>query len=541
MDFWQQYRAIDARDVRFDGQFVTAVSSTGIYCRPSCPARTPKPANVTFYRTSAAAHEAGYRACKRCLPEAVPGDPEWNLRSDAAARAMRLITDGEVDRTGVPGLAARLGYSPRHLNRILRDELGAGALALARAHRAQTARALLAGSPLRFADVAFAAGFGSIRQFNDTVQQVFDLTPRQLREASRQQLNATSGISARSGGPVRISLALPTRLPYDNGIFRFLAARAVDGVEHATGSSYERLLRLPGGPAWFRAGAVEARGNGRAALPVTVSVAGLGDVPVLLSRIRRLFDLDADPVAIDAALSRNRYFSDLASAAPGIRLPGVLDPHEALIRAIVGQQVSVAAATGALSRLAAAGPPVDAGGAGAAGLDRMFPAAADLAEAPDPLLRGPRRRNDALRSAARRLASGALEIGVGSDPAALRADLLQLDGVGAWTADYVAMRVLGHPDIHLPTDAAVRAGWSRLTSRNSPGRAAHAEHAGYGEHVVGHGVRGARPSGPLLDDAMADVRPWRSYAVLHLWAGATAPSSKHATALDVVATGTRRP
>ncbi|MHA7287909.1 DNA-3-methyladenine glycosylase 2 family protein [Arthrobacter sp. MDT3-44] len=517
MDFWQQYRAIDARDVRFDGQFVTAVSSTGIYCRPSCPARTPKPANVTFYRTSAAAHEAGYRACKRCLPEAVPGDPEWNLRSDAAARAMRLITDGEVDRTGVPGLAARLGYSPRHLNRILRDELGAGALALARAHRAQTARALLTGSPLRFADVAFAAGFGSIRQFNETVQQVFDLTPRQLREASRQQ-HAAAGTSAHSGGALRISLELPTRLPYDNGIFRFLAARAVDGVEHATDSSYERLLQLPGGPAWFRAGAVEARGNGRAALPVTVSVAGLGDVPALLSRIRRLFDLDADPVAIDAALSRNLYFSDLAAATPGMRLPGVLDPHEALIRAIVGQQVTVAAATGALSRLAAAGPPVDAGDAGAAGLDRVFPAAADLAEAPEPLLRGLRRRNDALRSAARRLASGAVEFGVGSDPAALRADLLRLDGVGPWTADYVVMRVLGHPDTHLPADAAVRTGWSRLTSRNSAGQAAHAEH---GLHAVGHGAEGA-PPGPLLADAMAHVRPWRSYATLHLWAAATA-------------------
>ncbi|MHA7239082.1 AlkA N-terminal domain-containing protein [Arthrobacter sp. TMS1-12-1] len=496
MDFWQQYRAIDARDARFDGQFVTAVSSTGIYCRPSCPARTPKPANVTFFRTSAAAHDAGYRACKRCLPEAVPGDPEWNLRSDAAARAMRLIADGEVDRAGVPALAARLGYSPRQLNRILKDELGAGALALARAHRAQTARTLLTASTLRFADVAFAAGFGSIRQFNDTVRQVFDLTPGRLREASRPGTQGPS--TADPGGPLRISLSLPTRLPYDNGIFRFLAARAVAGVEVGTATSYERLLRLPAGPAWFRADAVETRGGGRAALPVTVSVAGLADLPALLSRIRRLFDLDADPVAVDAALSRDARFTRLVAAAPGLRLPGSLDPHETLIRAVVGQQVTVAAATTALGRLAAAGPPVAVPGTA---LDRFFPSGGDLAAAPDPLLRGPRRRNDALRAAARALASGDLAIGIGSHPAQLRADLLRLDGVGPWTADYVALRVLGHPDIHLRGDAAVRTGWARLAPGSPAGSAA------------------------ALEAAMAAVRPWRSYATVHLWRNAAAPTA----------------
>ncbi|WP_104118263.1 AlkA N-terminal domain-containing protein [Arthrobacter sp. B1805] len=506
MDFWQQYRAIDARDVRFDGQFVTAVSTTGIYCRPSCPARTPKPTNVTFFRTSAAAHEAGYRACKRCLPEAVPGDPEWNIRSDTAARAMRLIADGEVDRSGVSGLAAGLGYSPRHLNRILKDELGAGALALARAHRAQTARALLTASPLRFADIAFAAGFGSVRQFNDTVQQVFDLTPRQLRDASRQQRRRRAddpvGDGVTTGGQVRISLSLPVRLPYDNGIFDFLAARSVEGVEYTGAASYGRLLRLPSGPAWFRANAVELRGNGQAALPVTVSVSGLADLPALLTRIRRLFDLDADPVAIDAALSRNPSFADLVERTPGMRLPGSLDPHETLVRAIVGQQVTVLAATGALTRLAAAGAPVELPGTP---LAKLFPSAEDLAEAPEPLLRGPHRRNQALRSAARALASGALEVGVGSDPVTLRAALLQLDGVGPWTADYVIMRVLGHPDIHLPSDAAVRSGWARLErpggTRPTP-------------EITAIDPRSSRAS---LDDAMAGVRPWRSYATLHLW------------------------
>ncbi|MHA7210480.1 DNA-3-methyladenine glycosylase 2 family protein [Arthrobacter sp. MDT1-65] len=517
MDFWQQYRAIDARDVRFDGQFVTAVSSTGIYCRPSCPARTPKPTNVTFYRTSAAAHEAGYRACKRCLPEAVPGDPEWNLRSDAAARAMRLIADGEVDRTGVAGLAARLGYSTRHLNRILREELGAGALALARAHRAQTARTLLTASTLRFADVAFAAGFGSIRQFNDTVQQVFDLTPGQLREASRRPREGT-GEEAAPGGPLRIPLFLPTRLPYDNGIFRFLAAQAVEGVEQATGSSYERLLHLPAGSAWFRAEAAVPRGPGQAALPVTVSVAGLGDLPALLGRIRRLFDLDADPVAIDTALGRNAHFARLAASVPGLRLPGSVDPHETLVRAIVGRQ-PVAAAAATLVRLAHAGPAIDLPGTT---LSRMFPSAQDLAAAPEPLLRGPRHGDDALRTAVGRVAEGILDIGIGARPEALRADLLRLPGVGCRTADYVTMRVLGHPDTYLPTDAAVRAGW-RIVSRGGP--------------PVESAARPSAPSASALDDAMTMVRPWRSYATLHLWrAVALRPVRADAVEpLDVVA------
>uniref|UniRef100_UPI0025952CCA bifunctional transcriptional activator/DNA repair enzyme AdaA n=1 Tax=uncultured Microbacterium sp. TaxID=191216 RepID=UPI0025952CCA len=196
MTFDERYRAIDARDARFDGQFVTAVRSTGIYCRPSCPARTPKPGNVTFYPTSAAAHEAGYRACKRCLPEAAPGSPEWNLRGDVAGRAMRLIADGVVEREGVPGLAARLGYSPRHLTRLLTSELGAGPLALARAQRAHTARMLLVATDLPASDVAFSAGFASVRQFNDTVREVFGMSPIELR-ARRAR---AGGAAARGAG-----------------------------------------------------------------------------------------------------------------------------------------------------------------------------------------------------------------------------------------------------------------------------------------------------------------------------------------------------
>ncbi|MEO7588370.1 MAG: Ada metal-binding domain-containing protein, partial [Arachnia sp.] len=211
--FEARYRAIDARDVRFDGQFITAVSSTGIYCRPSCPARTPKPQNVSFYLTSAAAHAAGYRACKRCLPEATPGTPEWDLRRDVTGRAMRLIADGVVDRDGVDALAARVGYTARHLRRLLTDELGAGPVALARARRAQTARSLLVGTDLPVTEVAFAAGFGSVRQFNDTVRGVFDARPGELRALGHP---ARSGRGAGvAGAAVRLDLDLPVRQPFD--------------------------------------------------------------------------------------------------------------------------------------------------------------------------------------------------------------------------------------------------------------------------------------------------------------------------------------
>ncbi|MET0303747.1 MAG: Ada metal-binding domain-containing protein, partial [Microbacteriaceae bacterium] len=272
MTFDERYRAIDSRDARFDGQFVTAVSSTGIYCRPSCPARTPKPSNVAFYPTSAAAHEAGFRACKRCLPEAAPGSPQWNLRGDTAGRAMRLIADGVVEREGVPGLARRLGYSTRHLTRLLTAELGAGPLALSRAHRAQTARMLLVGTDMPAADVAFSAGFASVRQFNETILDVFGMPPLELRARRR----SSGGVVA----PGAIDLVLPHRGPLDSpGLFAWMAARAVDGVESATPTTFARALRLPGGPAWF-----ELRIDDAGRVRLRARLAALSDLSTLVTR-----------------------------------------------------------------------------------------------------------------------------------------------------------------------------------------------------------------------------------------------------------------
>lgn len=472
-DFDERFRAISARDTRFDGQFVTAVRSTGIYCRPSCPARTPKPENVTFYPTSAAAHEAGFRACKRCLPEAAPGSPAWDLRSDVAARAMRLIASGVVEREGVSGLATRLGYSTRHLTRVLSTELGAGPLALARAHRAHTARMLLVGTDMAISDIAFSAGFASIRQCNDTIREVFGLTPGELRARRRSQTTAAPG---------GIDLVLPYRGPLDaGGIFDWMAARAVSGVEEASATSFSRHLRMTGGPAWFQ---VSQDASQR--LRLRARVAQLGDLAPLVSTVRRIFDLDADPLAIDDALTMHPELAPLVARTPGIRVPGSADPHEMLIRAMVGQQITVVAARTALTTLTEAlGERTEHG--------LLFPTMSAIAARGAEVLRGPAARIRAIVGAATALADGSLTLTVGDDGAEQRAALLAMPGIGPWTADYVRMRVLGDPDILLPGDVALRAG---------------AAAAGL-------------PSDPAPLVAWAErAAPWRSYLSAHLWRAA---------------------
>jgi AraC family transcriptional regulator of adaptative response / DNA-3-methyladenine glycosylase II len=307
---------------------------------------------VSFYLTAAAAHEAGLRACKRCLPDAVPGSPAWNIRDDLAARAMRLIGDGTVEREGVSGLANRLGYTPRHLTRVMVAEVGAGPLALARAHRAQTARVLLTGTDLPITDVAFAAGFGSVRQFNDTIVAVYERTPSALRAGARLPASRLGQPDVGPNGP-GIRLLLPARAPFDGqGILDFLAARAVAGVERSTGTGYERTLRLPHGTATLQ---LSLAGTPAApAVAVLARPESLADLAPLVSRVRRLFDLDADAQAIDRALSEDPALAETVRLTPGIRMPGSLDPEETLFRALLGQQVSVASARTALGRLTAA-------------------------------------------------------------------------------------------------------------------------------------------------------------------------------------------
>ena len=384
-DFERCYRAVQSRDARFDGWFFTAVTSTGIYCRPSCPAMTPKAVNVRFYPTAAAAQAAGFRACRRCRPDATPGSPEWNVRADLVGRAMRLIADGVVD-TGKasPELARRLGYSERHLNRQLTAEVGAGPIALARAQRAQSARVLIETTELPFARVAFAAGFSSIRQFNDTIRQIFATTPSDMRTARKGRDLAPPGL---------IVLRLPCRAPFDgDAVVEFLAARAVPGIEEVVGTTYRRTLRLAHG-----AGVAELTpqpDHVRAVLRLD----DLRDLTTAVQRCRRVFDLDADPQAVAEQLGGDRILGRLVAKTPGLRLPGTVDGFELATRAVLGQQVSLAAARTLAARLVAShGAPLATPDGG---LTHLFPQAEAIVSSPPEALGMPAARRTVLTALA---------------------------------------------------------------------------------------------------------------------------------------------
>ena len=353
MDDGQRYEAAVSKDARFDGVFFIAVTSTGIYCRPSCPAITPKRAHMRFYPSAAAAQEAGFRACKRCQPDASPGSPEWNVRADLAGRAMRLIRDGMVDREGVTGLARRLGYSQRQVNRTVTAELGAGPLALARAQRAQTARLLTETTALPLSEIAFAAGFASIRQFNATTRDVFAATPGELRERATRRRRAATAAAPPAAAPGLIRLRLAYRPPIDIGrMLRFLAARAIPGVESVTGGTYRRTINLPNG-----IGVAVLRPAAEPQVRYVdceLQLEDLRDLAPAVQRCRRLLDLDADPAAVTAVLSRSEILRPAVQACPGRRVPGHVDGEELAIRAVLGQQVSVAAARRLGARLTAA-------------------------------------------------------------------------------------------------------------------------------------------------------------------------------------------
>jgi AraC family transcriptional regulator of adaptative response / DNA-3-methyladenine glycosylase II len=500
LDFERCYRAVHSRDARFDGWFVTAVTSTMIYCRPSCPAVTPKRANVRFLASSAAAQRDGFRACLRCRPDASPGSPEWDTRADVVGRAMRMIADGVVDRDGVPGLAAKLGYTERHLHRMLHDQLGAGPLALARAQRAQTARILIETTGLGLAEIAFAAGFGSVRQFNDTIQQVYGRAPSALR----------AGLAA-PGTNGTVSLRLPYREPLAaDALLEFFAFRAVPGVDEVRDGTYRRGLRLP-------------HGTGTAELKpmpgyvhATLRLADVRDLAPAVARCRRLFDLDADPVAVDYTLAADPALRPAVAKEPGVRVPRAVDGLEMAFRAVIGQQISVAGARTVLGRLVAAatappttppGPADDrdlrdedapGGPIGTANGDHgsgvglaPFPSAEELLALPDELYAMPAARRRTLRALCEAVTSGDLWLDPAADRVETEATLLAIPGIGPWTAQYVAMRALGDPDVLLPTDLGVRRGAAAAGLPDDPTNLA--------AHAADHWA------------------PWRSYATIRLW------------------------
>ncbi|WP_069770068.1 DNA-3-methyladenine glycosylase 2 family protein [Streptomyces sp. LUP30] len=430
-----RYEAVRSRDARFDGEFFFAVETTGIYCRPSCPAVTPKRHNVRFFATAAAAQGSGFRACRRCRPDAVPGSAEWNARADVVGRAMRLIGDGIVDREGVGGLADRLGYSARQVQRQLTAELGAGPVALARAQRAHTARVLLQTTGLPVTEIAFAAGFASVRQFNDTVRAVYATTPTELRAAVR----APHRTATPSAG---IPLRLAHRGPYHaQAVFDLLQREAVGGVEEVSGPvgrrTYRRTLRLPYGTGIV---AVDERAGapGRPSavhpggwLDARLHLTDPRDLTTAVQRLRRLFDLDADPYAVDERLGADPRLAPLVAARPGLRAPGAADPEEYAVRALVGRVPA--------ERLVRAyGKVLDAP---CGTLTHLFPEPAVLAESEPG---GP------LGALVAALADGALRLDPGVDRDDAQAALLALPGLDAAAVAAIRARALGDPDVAPP-------------------------------------------------------------------------------------------
>ncbi len=472
------YRAVLARDPRFDGRFFTAVTSTGIYCRPICPARTPARQNMRFFPHAAAAEAAGFRACRRCRPETSPGSPDWNVRADLAARAVKLISDGYVDEHGVAGLARRLAVTDRHLRRLLLAELGTTPLALARTTRLQTARRLLAETDMPVTEIAFASGYSSVRQFNASFQQTYRQPPTAVRSRLRH----------RAGPDAWLSLRLACREPFGGrALLDFLSARVLPGVEAVSGNRYTRTVHTPGGPGLIELEVPDQPGGH---VLLRAKLAGLRGVGQLVSRCRQLLDLDADPHAIAAALGADEVLAPLVAARPGLRVPGAYDGFELAVRAVLGQQVSVAAARTFAGRIAARfGARLDM--ADPDGPHLLFPQAEALAEADLSGLGLTGARQVTLRALAAAVASGQLCLDPGADPQETAARLAALPGIGPWTVSYVLMRAVADPDAFPSADLGLRRAMDWLGC------------------------------GPAQTERW---RPWRAYAALHLWQAPAPPA-----------------
>jgi AraC family transcriptional regulator of adaptative response / DNA-3-methyladenine glycosylase II len=463
-------RARKSRDARFDGKFFIAVITTKIYCRPICPARSPHDQHVAYYATAAAAEAAGYRPCLRCRPEASPGTPAWWGTSSVVSRGLRLIADGALDRAAVGPLADRLGVTPRHLRRLFVQHLGATPLEVALTRRVQSAKKLIDDTRLPFSDVALAAGFGSLRRFNAEIRRTYARTPTQLRGLGR----------AREADAGCYSFRLAYRPPYDwPALIAFLRARATPGVEHVADDAYERTVALGNSTGSIR---VAPAGDGRT-LNLEVRFTESRHLLGIVERVRRMFDVGADPAAIAELLAADPLLKATLAAHPGVRTPGAWDGFEIAVRAVLGQQITVKAATTLAGRVAERwGAPV----AMAPGLTRLFPSAAPLAGAPLEDVGIIRTRANAIRGLARAVCDGRLRFDGDGTQAALRA----IPGIGDWTAQYVMMRAANEPDAFPSGDLILQ----RMAGGLSAGALEARSHA---------------------------WRPWRAYAVMLLWQAAT--------------------
>ncbi len=467
--FEAKYLAVESRDPRFDGRLFVAVTSTKIYCRPICPALMPKRRNVRFYRYAAVAELAGFRPCRRCRPEASPDSPEWDTRGDIIGRGLRLIADGVVDRHGSAELSRRLGVSPRHLQRLFGREIGATPGVIARSRRAKLARQLLTESDLPITRVAFASGFASVRAFNETMQRLYKVTPSELRRGG-------------NGTPGSLSLNLSYRPPMQSeALMGFLAPRAIPGVEEVVDGSYRRSIRFGSGFA-----IIDLRQSSGDAFELTLETDQMGPLARVVQQARRLLDLDADPRIIDRNLSASRVLAPLVARVPGLRLPGAFDGFELGVRAILGQQISVAAASTVAGRFVEMlGEPI---GEPVGSITALFPSPGKVMDADLAALGVPRRRGETIRTFATAVAAGDVVLDGSIDPGTARERLLSLAGIGPWTTEYIAMRALRDPDAFPDTDLGLRRALEALEANQVSPRA-----------------------------LAEEWRPWRGYAAMHLW------------------------
>ena len=480
------YRIIEARDARFDGKFFTAVTTTGIYCRPICAARTPKPENVTFFFCAASAEAAGFRPCKKCRPETAPGTPAWNGTSTTVTTALRLVGSGFLDEHSVKQLADRLGLGERHVRRLFVEHVGVAPNAIAQSRRAHLAACILRDTELLVAYVALSAGFGSIRQFNAVFRSIFGEPPRAFRKRGRFSRGASSARSASAASArqlITLSLAYRPPLPWEHLIL-FLAKRAISGVEEVEQESYRRSISL--GRA---TGTLEVRPSKTGKNELAVSLSGME--PAVLGRavrrIRRMFDLDADPLAIANHLSRDERLAPLVSGVPGMRLPLTWDPFEAVVRAVLGQQISVAGAVTIAGRIAERhGRRIDGGGT----ITRVFPTASDISRADFSGIGMPVSRARCLTEVARAVVGKKLRLDGSEQPRKVESDLRCIPGIGPWSAQYVALRGLGEPDAFPESDLGIVKALDAL------------------------GYPADRSQRKEMTDHLA---PWRGYAALYFW------------------------
>jgi AraC family transcriptional regulator of adaptative response / DNA-3-methyladenine glycosylase II len=475
------YRAIETRDHRFDGRLFVAVTTTGVYCRPFCPAPTPRRENVRFFPSAAAAQEAGFRPCLRCRPETSPDLAFWRGSSNTVSRALGLIEAGALDEADVETLAGRLGLGERQLRRLFRQHLGASPISIAQTRRILLAKQLIQDTRLPMTEVALAAGFGSIRRFNEIFQQLYRRPPMALRRAGiTDESVATTGA---------VTVKLGYRPPYDwDATLSFLRARAIPGVEVVSNSRYARTIGIGD-----ERGVLVVEAGEKNCLKATVRFPNLKSLPAIIARIRRVFDLACDPVAIGAHLSRDPVLAPLVADRPGLRVPGAWDGFELAVRAILGQQITVAAATRLAGALVSAyGEPVADATAFDPGLTHLFPAPRYLAGADLAAIGMPHARRMALSGLAAAVVADPLIFGPRRSLEDAIAQLRMLPGIGEWTAQYIAMRELREPDAFPAADIGL------LRAMSDGG--------------------GVRPSPATLLLRAERWRPWRAYAALHLWA-----------------------